>query len=458
MRRDSIYSESVELAGKRVAVIGLARSGLACARFLLGQGAKVIGADSKPRSELTEQFLQITGLGGEVVAEFAGLEQLGDVDLIVVSPGVPYNLEALQQARQRGIAVIGELELAYWFCRAPILAVTGTNGKGSTVMMTGKILEAAGIAHLIAGNIGLPLISQVDRTTTVDVVVTEVSSFQLETIQHFRPWQACLLNISPDHLDRHASLEEYVAAKRRIFENQGPEDVAIICIDDPVAAQQATAVKSRLRTVSTNDTSADGHLEDDDLVVLVDGRAQIAATRADIRAPGLHQVRNALCAALMAIDCGAPVASIAHGLRNLRPADHLLQTVCEIDGVTYVDDSKATNPAAAVADLRTLSPPLIAIAGGVAKNVDAAEFASALGRRCRLVLLIGENRKQLQAAIGDRTQTELCDSLEEAVQCAHAAACPGDTVVLIPGAASFDMFTDQVERGERFAQLCRALR
>ncbi len=455
MNRDSIYSGELELAGKRVAVIGLARSGLACARFLLRQGAVAVGADVKPRHELEEPCLQIESLGGEVVPEFQELEQLGEVDLIIISPGVPYKLPALEVARATGVEVIGELELAYRFYQAPMLAVTGTNGKGSTVMMTGKILEAAGIPHLVAGNIGLPLISQVDRTVGVEAVVAEVSSFQLESIKHFRPWQACLVNISPDHLDRHTSLAEYVAAKRRVFENQQPEDIAIICLDDAIAAQQIDAVRGRMLTVSTEEADANGRLEGDDLVITVDGAPQVVCTRADIPAVGLHQVRNALCAALMGALCGASADHIAAGLRSFEPAAHLLDTVCQIDGVTYIDDSKATNPAAAVADLLSLEPPLIVIAGGLGKNADFSRFGEVLGQRCRLVLLIGENGEQLQEAVGDATVTALCDSLEQAVQLARAAAKPGDTVALIPGAASFDMFRDQAQRGERFAQLCR---
>jgi UDP-N-acetylmuramoylalanine--D-glutamate ligase len=452
----SLHTSRMELTGRRIGVIGLARSGLACVRFLLREGAQVVGADAKAREQLEDPYAQVTSLGGEFVAGFRALDQLGGPDLLVISPGVPISSPALEEARARGIEVIGELELAYRFFQAPMLAVTGTNGKGSTVTMAGKMLEAAGIKHLVAGNIGLPLISQVERTAEVEVVVAEVSSFQLESIRYFRPWQACLLNITPDHLDRHGSAEAYIAAKRRLFENQQSGDYAIICLDDPLAAAQTDATRARLLTVSTQTAEANGRLEGDDLVVEVDGPPRIICTRADMPVPGLHQVRNALCAALMATVCGAPAVWIAEGLRHFRAADHLLQVVCEAEGVTYLDDSKATNPAAAAADLQSLAPPVIVIAGGQGKGSDFAVYGDVLARRAKLVLLIGECKGEIAAAVGDRTAVRLCASLEEAVTEARRAAAPGDKVALIPAAASFDMFRDQAQRGERFAQLCRA--
>lgn len=455
---ENLEEKRLDLEGKRVAVIGLARSGMAAARFLLSRGVSVVGADAKSGEALADERHQLTELGGEFIGDFRDRSQLGAVDLAVISPGVPHPHPILEALRAEGISVIGEVELAYRFCQAPIIAVSGTNGKGSTTVMIGKMLEAAGLPHLVAGNIGLPLTSQIDRTAEVDFVVLEVSSFQMESTELFRPYIAILLNISPDHLDRHPDFASYLRAKGRMFMNQRPSDFAIISLDDPGIQPLAVDLTAQYLSFSYDRAEANARLEDESLVLEIEPDSpEVVAERSDLAVCGTHFVRDALAAALAARLAGASPAAIKAGLRAFQPSDHLLQVVGTVAGVNFVDDSKATNVAAALADLECLSRPLIVIAGGLGKNVDFREFGRRLGEECEAVCLIGDSRGQLAEAIGERTQRLLCDSLESAVEAAFRLAEEGTTVALLPGCASFDMFRDQAERGQVFARTVRQL-
>jgi UDP-N-acetylmuramoylalanine--D-glutamate ligase len=324
--------------------------------------------------------------------------------------------------------------------------------------MIGNILEAAGIEHLVAGNIGLPLISQVDRTREIKVVVLEVSSFQMESIDRFRPYVAALLNISPDHLDRHADFQSYLTAKYRMFSNQRPTDFAILSDDDPGLQAVVGDLTAQLLTFSLHQPEATARLDDDQLVLEIPpGSPQAVAAVADLPLCGEHFLRNALAAALAARLVGAEPRAIAAGLAAFHAADHLLQPVGTVRGVSFVDDSKATNVAAALADLQCLGRPLIAIVGGVSKNVDFHEFGERLGQECAAVCLIGESRQVLAEAIGERTVVVWCESMEQAVEEAFARAEEGTTVALLPGCASFDMFRDQADRGQVFTRCVREL-
>ncbi len=453
----TVFGQDIELSGKRVGVIGLARTGLACVRYLINRGARVVAADAKGADELADASHEIVSLGAEVVVEFSRLCQLGDVDLVVASPGVPCDHPALSEARAAGIQVIGEIELAYCLCSAPMIAISGTNGKGTTTMMTGHMLDAAGIANVVAGNIGLPVISQIDRASEVEVVVVEVSSFQLETIVHFRPWIAVLLNITPDHLDRHANQAEYAAAKARLFRNQTREDYSVLCIDDPTVAAMQAQVPSTPLTVSANCPGANGRVEDGFLVVDAGAGPQRILPVAAMPVPGSHNLTNALAAGLVAGLCGATAEQTAEGLKRFGPVDHLLQEVVEVRDIKFLDDSKATNTAAAIADLATLAGPVLVIAGGQGKEVEFAEFGRRLGERGKFVCLIGDSGPAIEAAIGGATNTRQAASMEQAVEECYRRAERGDTIVLLPGCASFDMFRDQTHRGEVFTRLVRRI-
>ncbi len=453
----TLFDRPTDLRDKRVAVIGLARTGLACVRFLVSQGAQVVGADSKPATELADSCHEVSSLGAEAVTGFEALEQLSEPDLVVVSPGVPYDHPALMQARAAGIEVIGELELAYRFCPVPIIAISGTNGKGTTTTMTGLMLEAAGIANVVAGNIGLPVISQIEHARRAQIVVAEVSSFQLETVRYFRPWIGVLLNITPDHLDRHAGIEEYAAAKLRLFQNQTADDHSVLCLDDATVAEMQGELPSQVLTVSSGCPDSSGRVEDDCLVVDTSSGIQRILPVVQMPVPGRHNVTNALAAAVAAGLCGATGQQMAEGLKRFAPADHLLAEVAQVGGIRFVDDSKATNTAAAIADLTTLSGPLLVIAGGQGKEVEFSQFGRHLADRCRFVCLIGESGPTIGRAVGDGTASMEAASMQEAVEECYRRAKPGDTVVLLPGCASFDMFEDQTHRGEEFTRVVREI-
>jgi len=323
--------------------------------------------------------------------------------------------------------------------------------------MTGLMLQAAGVANVVAGNIGLPLISQIDRARQAEVVVAEISSFQLETIRYFHPWVAVLLNITPDHLDRHADLQQYAAAKMRLFENQTADDYAVLCVDDPTVAAMEGRIAASVLTASTDSASACGCVEDGWLVVEADSDAQRILPTDQMPVPGWHNLTNALAASLVARVCGATGEQIARGLTQFSPADHLLAEVMDLGGVRFIDDSKATNTAAAIADIETLDGPLLIIVGGQGKEVNFARFGQELTRRCRFVCLIGESGPAIEAAIGQSTEITQASSMQQAVEECYRRAQPGETVALVPGCASFDMFADQTDRGEQFVQAVRQI-
>ncbi|MFO7947960.1 MAG: UDP-N-acetylmuramoyl-L-alanine--D-glutamate ligase [Armatimonadota bacterium] len=449
----------LDIEGRRVGLLGMGRSGMALARFLTARGAEVVVADEKSAEDLAEAIAALTALGAETVTGIDRFEQLGKPDLLVTSPGVPFTHHLLEAARDRGIPVIGEIELAYRFCAAPIIAATGTNGKGTTVTMIGDMLRTAGIVHRVAGNIGVPLVSVCEQSPQLDVVVAEISSFQLETVETFAPWVSVLLNIAMDHADRHSDPRAYREMKARIFANQGADDFAVLNTDDPTVAGLAGAVPAQLLTVAHADTQASGYVENDVLTVRLPGQeAREVCPVDDLLLPGRHHVSNALCACVAAGLCGVSADRMATAIRQFSGAAHMLDNAGTIAGVTFVDDSKATNPQAAIADIAALDRPLVVIAGGLGKDADFAEFADVLAESVKHVVLIGASAEQIRAAINDRTGVQTAATMTEAVSAAFEAAKPGDTVALVPACASFDMFDGQAQRGDAFCQAVDDLR
>jgi len=451
-----IYQGDRDLTHRRVGVLGLARSGVACIRFLAERGASVTALDLKPLAQLSPQAQSAAALAQRVLAPYSTLAEALPLDTLVVSPGVPTESPLVLQARTAGVAVIGEVELAYRFCDAPIAAVTGTCGKGTTVTALGALLAAAGKPHVVAGNIGLPLIGEVARSAALDVVVAEISSFQLETTAHFHPHIAAVLNVTEDHLERYPSFAAYALAKQLIFRNQVATDWALYCTDDPQARSIVGQTAAQSLTVSLREPRANARLEGERLVLQLPGRPpEVIASRADLPLQGDHHVTNFLTAALAARLCEVPAAVMAEGLRAYRPAAHLMTLVAERGGVRYLDDSKATNPASAIADLSSIAGPVVVIAGGKEKDTDFAEFGRLLASRARCVILLGECAARIAAAVG---RPELCRdaaSMEEAVSLAVAAAQPGDTVALCPACSSLDMFASYARRGDLFAEAVR---
>lgn len=455
-----IFRGERSLTGRRVGVVGLARSGAAAVEFLADRGATVVGFDTRPLKALSVEGRRAAGRCEAVYAPYDATTQPGALDMLVVSPGVPTESSLVQAARAAGAEIVGEVELAYRFCDAPMAAVTGTCGKGTVVTTLGALLEAGGVRSSVAGNIGLPLISQMERSHELEVVVAEISSFQLETTIHFRPAIAALLNVTQDHLERYPDFEAYVAAKRRIFRNQTPEDFAIFCLDDLVTRRVAAdrPTRATVLTVALGDAHANGRLEGDRLVLQLPGQApEVMANRTDLVLSGDHHVINMLVAGLAARLCGVPAEAMPAALRNYQPAPHLMTLVGEFGGVRYIDDSKATNPASAIADLKGIAGPVIVIAGGKEKDTDFAEFGQLLAQRAKAVLLLGECAPRIAEAVGRPDLCRTVASMDEAVEIAARMARPGDTVALCPACSSLDMFASYAQRGEMFAQAARRL-
>lgn len=446
------------LAGRTVLVIGAGRSGMACVRRLTEAGARVILADRSPRERFSEAAAEAEARGAQVLAGFDRPEQTPEVDLAILSPGVPPDNPVVTAMRTAGIEVMGSLEFGYRLCPAPIIAVTGTNGKGTTCRALSGMLTAAGIEHILAGNIGMPLAAEVARATPHTPAVVEVSSFQLETIAQFRARIATVLNLSPDHLDRHPDAATYAAAKARIFENQRPEDFALVVLDDePARALAERSAATRLH-ISISDPGADATVRDGMLTVAVGEDSAVICPVTDVPLPGAHNVLNMLVAATAARLLGASPEAIAEGVRTYRTTPHHLEPVAEIGGVSFINDSKATNPAAAVADLSALDRPFVAIVGGKDKGSSFDALGRLLRERARGVVLIGEAADRLAAAMGPGARPRRAATLPEAVRQAAELTEPGDVVIMAPACSSFDMFDDYAHRGEVFRESVTALR
>ena len=441
--------------GRRVVVAGAARSGVAAAYLLLRRGAAVTLSDTRPDFEAARE-LEAAGvtleLGGHTAEPFAA------ADLIVLSPGVPPGQPAIEAARRAGVPVMGELELASRWLSGRIVAITGTKGKSTTTTLTGRMLEAGGHRVLVGGNIGLALSAQVDDSTADTIHVVEASSFQLEGIETFHPWIAVLLNFSPDHLDRHASVEEYAAAKARIFRNQAPGDWMVVNADDPAALALAAGACARRLPFSMAPRRDDGVVLDGDTIV----RRSPAGTEplvplSAIRLIGRHLVADVLAAAAVASIAGVEPAAMTRAVEGFTGLEHALEPVTEVGGVRFVNDSKATNVEAARRAVESFESGLVVILGGRFKGGQLADLAGPLAARRASVVAIGEARDLVAGALAGRVPVQIAEDMRSAVRQAFAAAPPGGTVLLAPACASFDMFRDYAERGRVFKQEARKL-
>ena len=442
-----------DLDGKRVLVVGLARTGLVSALFSAAYGAKVTATDERPIPEVAEaaEKLRVAGvkleLGGFVPQTF--LEQ----DLIVVSPGVPAKIEPLENARAKGIPVWSEIELAWRFLRGKLVAITGSNGKTTTTSLVAHILKTSNVPTLIGGNIGTPLLALVETSVDTSVTVAEISSFQLETIDSFRPEIGVLLNLTPDHLDRHITFEAYAGAKMRMFENQLEKDIALLNADDPEVTKRMPA-KPKIFWFSRQKRVATGaFLRDDQIIFRHEGSEVELARLADIQLRGQHNVENVLASCAAAYLAGAVPAAIAAGVKGFRGVEHRLEFVAELSGVQYYNDSKATNVDAAVKAVEAFPGPLVVILGGRDKGSPYAPLREPLHERARLALLIGESAEKIAADLGDAVAFENAGTLQQALHIAARHVQPGDTVLLAPACSSFDQFENYEHRGRVFKEL-----
>ena len=453
---------SLEVAGKRVAVIGLGRSGQAAVRLLRRLGARVAVADQKPSSELAAALGGLSA--GEVEIHGAGAYEpaLRGAEVVVVSPGVPMALAPLQRARQAGMRIIGELELASRHLTGRVLAVTGTNGKSTTVTWIGELLRGAGYAPFVGGNLGTPLaeaaLASLDGKAW-DLVVAEVSSFQLETIETFHPWIGAVLNVTPDHLDRYPSMEAYAAAKLRMFENQGDADYAVLNADDPWLSRSAVVSRGARIEFSRTRPVERGLYLDGNMMILSNlyGRREEVGRVDALQVKGVHNIENAMAAAAVAALAGCPMDVISQGLRAFRGLEHVMEVVRVLRGVAYVNDSKGTNVDATIKALESVPAPAILIAGGREKGGEYPGLAEAVRRKARRVILLGEARARLREVLAGTCPITEAASLKDAVRDAANTAVAGDTVLLSPACASFDMFADYKDRGRQFKEAVHEL-
>ncbi len=448
----------MHLEGKHILIVGLARTGIAAAKFLLRRGALVRATDAAGEAGLGRGVRELRELGVRLDLGEHPDEAFAEAELIVLSPGVPHTLAPIEQARKRGVAVIGEIELASRFIRVPIVAISGTNGKTTVTKLVGRMLEASGRPVFVGGNIGTPLIDCVEATPAAEVVVAEVSSFQLDTIDAFRPAVGVLLNITPDHLDRYPDFAAYADSKMRLFENQGPADIAILNGSDPVIAGRAGALRSRTLYYHTPDPRTGGaSVAAGVLTVRLPDRAALAFDLGRFSLRGPHNAENASAAALAALAAGASPEGVQRTLDTFTGLSHRLEPVGTVAGVAYVNDSKATNVDAVARALECFSAPVVLIMGGLDKGGDFRRLEPLVSRHARMLVVIGAAGEKIRAALGNTVPTRAAQDMEQAVAMAAAAAAPGDTVLLAPGCASFDMYSDYRARGEDFRRVMNQL-
>jgi UDP-N-acetylmuramoylalanine--D-glutamate ligase len=447
----------VDVANKRVLVVGLGKSGVASALFLKAHGARVTVSDAKTEDQFREEIPVLLDHGISVETGGHGDRTFRGQDLIVVSPGVPVDAVPLTQARSLGETVIGEIELAAQFLRGSIVAITGSNGKTTTTTLAGQILAGSGFATVVGGNIGTPAISLVEETKPDSLVVLEVSSFQLETIQSFRPRLAVVLNVTPDHLDRHRTFGAYVNAKARIFDNQQPSDFAVLNADDPTCVDMGKRTKAQVFWFSRkNDVSRGASVRNGQFVYRgPDGEHDILPV-SDMPLKGGHNVENVLAAICVGMLMGCKPEQISKAVREFKAVEHRLEYVATIRGVEYYNDSKATNVDATIKALESFPANIHIILGGKDKGSDYTVLNELLRHRVKRVYTIGAAAAKIESQIRG-AEVVHAETLESAVKRAAATATQGDVVLLAPACASFDQFQNYEHRGRVFKQAVHAL-
>ena len=454
----------MEIDGKKVLVIGAGRSGVAAARFLAARGAVVALNDRKPLIEWSNEALALKSEG--VVGLLAGEVPswlLDQIELVVLSPGVPTKSITVRYLERAGAEVIGEVELAWRFMRGRVVGITGTNGKTTTTTLVGELLKDAGIPVQVGGNIGTPLISLAEESRDDGWTVAELSSYQLETIREFRPTVAVVLNLMPDHMDRYETLVDYGAAKHRIFMNQVEGDLAVLNADDPVVASWAEGLRAHVTLFSVARELEEG-------LFLRAGREFVARTarggervlmsRDEMQLKGLHNAQNVLAALAAGLACGATPDSMRETVQRFAPVEHRLERVAEVEGVTFYNDSKATNVDAALKALEALADEpgsIVLILGGRGKDAPYAPLAPLLQAKGRALVLVGEDADRIESELKGVAPIIRAEDVPDAVRRAHAAARPGDIVLLAPACASFDMFQSYEHRGRVFKEAVRQM-
>jgi UDP-N-acetylmuramoylalanine--D-glutamate ligase len=447
----------MDLKQKRVLVVGLGKSGVASALFLKAHGAQVTVSDTKSGDELRNEIPVLLDHGITVETGGHGDRTFRGQDLIVVSPGVPVDAPPLVQARALGESVIGEIELAAQFLPGPIVAITGSNGKTTTTTLTGEILTAAGLPTLVGGNIGTPAISLAGRANPETAIVLEISSFQLETIQTFRPKIAVILNVTPDHLDRHRTFEVYVDAKARIFENQQDTDFAVLNADDPTCTAMGSRTRAQVLWFSRQNEVQQGAWVRDGNIVFRDAKGQREIMQvSEVPLKGAHNLENVLAAVAAGVLMGCAPGKIRQAVLDFKAVEHRLECVATIRGVDYYNDSKATNVDATIKALESFPANIHLILGGKDKGSDYTVLNELLRQRVKRVYTIGAAAAKIESQIKG-PEIVHAETLENAIRKAHATAQSGDVVLLAPACASFDQFKNYEHRGQTFKEIVRGL-
>ena len=447
-------------AGERVLIIGLGRSGLASARVLRARGAVVYATDEKPIDAISPALEELARLGAAFVAPDAVETLATELTACVLSPGVPLNGALVRRVQSMRIPVYSEIEVAYRIGKAPMVAITGTKGKTTTTSLVGKMFARAGKTTHVGGNIGNALIAETFIAEPGDWVVAEVSSFQLESIRSFKPKISAILNLSPDHLDRYHSMDEYGEAKFRIFANQGPGDTFVGNLDDPIVGELAEGESARRIPARAWWFALAPHrmstlyVRHDRITFappMGDPRPIEIMPVSEIPLLGKHNVQNVLAALAIGLAAELDPEALRAAVREFQPLPHRLQQVGLQNGVTFVDDSKSTNPGSVIAAIEAFSEPIVLIAGGKSKRTDFRAMGRVVEKRVKAVVLIGEAADEIAAAV-DSTKAARAASMEDAVAIARGLAQPGDVILLSPGCASFDMFTSAEARGDAFVE------
>ena len=444
----------MELYGKTVLVIGLKRTGVSVARFVASQGGQVRVTDRQGHDALTPELASLAGIPLDLHLGTNDLDVLARVDLVVPSPGVPANAPLLQAAARQGVPVWSEIELAFRFLPCPLLAVTGTNGKSTTTTLLGEILRQSGRRVFVGGNLGTPLIEAVAGNS--EVAVAEVSSFQLEWVEQFRPHIGLWLNLSEDHLDRHTSFAVYGRTKRALLARQKPTDWAVVNRDDPEVWARTHELPGRVFSFGWTPVPEGTWIDTGTLIVRHDGQeARYALDRVQLH--GRHNLENVMAAVSAATLWDVAQEVISSVLATFSGLPHRLQLVTKKHGVSYFDDSKGTNVGAVVQSLASFTGPVILLAGGVDKGGDYSPLRPLVRAKVKKLIVFGQARETIRAALGQEAETVVVDTLPEAVQAAVAGATAGDTVLLSPACASFDQFENYAHRGHVFRACVEAL-
>ncbi len=446
----------MELGGKKILVVGAARSGIAAAKFLWARGAVVALTDQKPIEKWSPEALALKGTGIGLLPGEPPSWLLDRLNLVVVSPGVPANIIPIRYAERAGAEVIGEVELASRFLKGRIIAITGSNGKTTTTSLIGELLRDAGLKVQVGGNIGKALISMVETSSDDGWTVAELSSFQLETITTFHPAIAVVLNVTPNHMDRYETFTDYAAAKHRIFMNQTNEDVAVLNADDPTVSSWASGLRARVMNFSVKKEVDRGvFLRRRELVFRGDEGEQVLLNVDEMKLRGLHNAENTAAAFAAGLAAGAPVASMNATAKRFDPVEHRLEFVAEIDGVKFYNDSKATSVDATLKALEAFehdAGKVVLILGGRGKKAPYAPLESLVRTKVRKLVLIGEDAETIAAELGEFAPFERASDMKDAIARSFAAAEKGDVVLLAPACASFDMFDSFEHRGKVFKE------